>query len=121
MRPILKYVLPIALSLAAMPAHALTPLGWSWETYVTLTSGDIDAIKTTLATQVHGRQPGTVATWQNPQSGNSGSITLLNISSRERRRCELIEYRLVPPNRTPSDRFVLTSCVQPDGTWKLSE
>lgn len=120
MRPMLKFALPIALSLAAAPLHAQTPLGMSWETYVTLTQADMDMIKTTLATQVHGKKLGTQASWANPQSGNSGSITLLKISSREGRRCEQIEYRTVPPNKTPFDRFVLTSCVQTDGSWKLS-
>lgn len=121
MRPMLKYALPIALSLAVAPVHALTPLGWSWETYVTLTHDDLDLIKTTLAGQVHGKMPGTAAAWTNRQSGNSGSITLLKTSSRDGRRCELIEYRLMPPSKTPVDRFVLTSCIQPDGSWKLSE
>lgn len=120
MRPTLKYALPIALSLAATPLHAQTPLGPSFETYVTLTQVDLDIIKTTLAGQVHGKKLGTQAAWSNPQSANSGSITLLNIWSRDGRRCEQIEYRLVPPNKTPFDRYVLTSCVQPDGSWKLS-
>ena len=120
MRSMFKYALPVVLSLAALPLHAQTPLGSSWETYVTLTQGDIDMVKTALAGKIHGKTPGTEAAWSNPQSGNSGSITLLNISSQEGRRCEKIEYRMIPPKKTPFDRFVLTSCVQADGSWKLS-
>jgi hypothetical protein len=46
---------------------------------------------------------------------------LFKAFARQGRRCEQIEYRLNPPeNAKPSDRFVLTSCMQPDGTWKLS-
>jgi 17 kDa outer membrane surface antigen len=121
MRLMLKFALPIALSFAVAPVHAQTPLGMSWETYVTLTQGDMDMIKATLAGQIHGKKLGSQANWTNPQSGNSGSITLLKISSRDGRRCEQIEYRNVPPNKTPFDRFVLTSCLQADGSWRLSE
>ena len=77
-------------------------------------------IKAALANQIHGKKLGTTATWSNVQSGNSGSITLLNISSRDGRRCERIEYRMIPPNKTPFDRFAPTSCLQADGNWKLS-
>ena len=120
MRPMLKFALPLALSLAAAPVHAQTPLGLSWETYVNLTQGDPDMIKAALSMQVHRKKLGTQASWANPQSGNSGSITLLQILARDGRRCEQIEYRNVPPNKTPFDRFALTSCMQADGTWKLS-
>ena len=54
-------------------------------------------------------------------SGNSGSVTLLNACVRQDRRCEQIEYRINPPQPAlPSDPYVLTNCMQPDGTWKLS-
>ena len=122
MRRFFNFLLPIALSAAAFePAHALI-LGPSWETNVDLTQGDLDMIKATLTNSIHGKKLGTAAMWTNKESGNSGTITLLNISSRDGRRCERIEYRMSPPTKTsPSDRYALTSCMQADGTWKLSE
>ena len=122
MRPMLKLVLPIALSMTALqPARALI-MGPSWETNVDLTQADLDMIKAALASQIHGKKLGTTAAWANPASGNSGSITLLNISARDGRRCERIEYRMSPPTKTAaSDRFALMSCLQRDGTWKLSD
>jgi len=119
MSTMLKCALPIAFAFAAPPLHA--QLGPAWESYVSLSQGDINMIKTTITGQVHGKKLGTTASWANAKSGNSGSITLLNIWSRDGRRCEQIEYRLVPPTKIPFDRFVLTSCVQTDGSWKLSE
>jgi len=118
MSTMLKYALPIVFAFAAAPLHA--QLGPGWESYVRLSQGDINMIKTTLTGQVHGKKLGTTASWTNPKTGNSGSITLLKIWSRDGRRCEQIEYRLVPPTKTPFDSFVLTSCVQTDGSWKLS-
>ncbi|HWB49111.1 MAG TPA: hypothetical protein VG651_08375 [Stellaceae bacterium] len=115
-----KYALPFAGLLALQPAHAQV-LGLSWETYVTLTQGDLDMIKAGLNTQIHNKQTGTTLSWRNEASGNSGRITLLKSFARAGRRCEQIDYVISPPEKArPSDHYVLTSCVQPDGSWKLS-
>ncbi len=120
MPPMLKFVLPIALSFVLHSAQAQL-LGLAWETNVTLTRADLDMIKTSLAQRIHNQRLGATASWSNPESGNSGSVTLLKILARQGRRCEQIEYRMSPPEKArPSDRFVLTSCLQPDGSWKLS-
>jgi hypothetical protein len=117
MSPILKFAVPIALALSLHPAQAQMLGTWSWaETNVVLTQADLDMIRATLDQQV-----GTSASWSDSASGNSGKITLLKALSRNGQRCEQIEYRMSPPSKTePSDRFVLTSCKQPDGVWKLS-
>lgn len=120
MRPILKFVVPAVMLLIAPAAHAQM-MGPTWETNVVLTQVDLDMIKGALGTQIHGKKAGTAATWTNPASGNSGSVTLLGISARQGRRCEQSEYRMSSTARPASaDRFVLTSCLQADGTWKLS-
>jgi hypothetical protein len=120
MASILRLILPAALLLACLPAEAQL-MGPMWETYVTLTQSDLTMIKGALADQIHNRKPGVSASWRNPETGNSGAVTLLKVFARHGHRCEQIEYRLSPPESTkPSDRFVLISCVQPDGSWKLS-
>ena len=120
MTPMLKLALPIALSLVVYPAQAQW-LGPAWETNVTLTRADLDMIKASLAQQIHNQRLGASTSWKNPESGNSGSMALLKVFARQGRRCEQIEYRMSPPEKAmPSDRFVLTSCLQPDGTWKLA-
>lgn len=82
---------------------------------------DLDMIKSGLAQQIHHRAAGTSVSWRNPESGNSGSVTPLRVFSRQGQRCEAIEYRMSSADRGhPSDRFVLTSCRQADGNWKLS-
>ncbi len=87
---------------------------------MTLTQADLDMIKSTLMTRIHNHDAGTRAAWNNPQSGNSGTIALLSVVPRGAQRCEQIEYHNIPPHGAPSDRFVLTSCIQPDGSWRLS-
>ena len=116
----LRYALPMTLCLGLQSAHA-QPVGSFWESNVTLTQADLDMITGDLAKQIHGKQLGVTASWNNPASGNSGTVKLLKILTREGRRCEEIEYRISPPEKAmPSDRYVLTSCMQPDGSWKLS-
>jgi surface antigen len=120
MSPIAKFVLPVALLLAFQPAQAQL-LGRMWETSVTLTRADLDLIQQTLAQKIHGKPAGTKASWKDPSSGNSGTITLLKVIAQHGQRCEQIKYRNYPPETwRPSDHFVLTSCRQPDGSWKLS-
>jgi hypothetical protein len=116
----LKYALPVAGLLAFQPAQAQM-LGPLWETYVTLTQGDLNMIKTDLDNQIHNKQAGAIATWRNEASGNSGRITLLKSFTRAGHRCEDIDYVISPSEKAlPSDHYVFTSCVQPDGSWKLS-
>ena len=119
----LMLAVPFALSLAVQPANAQglgMPMGSLWDTYVTLTRSDMDMLRAAVTQQIHNRKPGASATWKNPESGNSGVVTLLDAFARQGRRCERIEYRLSPPAGTPSDHFTLTSCLQSDGSWKLA-
>src|SRR6516162_8433049 len=120
MPPMMKWALPLALVLACRPAEAQL-MGPLWETNVTLTRADLNMIRATLASKIHGRPAGTSAAWSDPASGNSGTIALLKISERQGQRCEQIEYRNYPRDTwRPADIFVLTSCRQPDGSWKLA-
>jgi surface antigen len=116
----LRYLLPFALLLVAAPAAAQL-MGPLWETNVALTRGDLDMIRATLAGKIHGHPAGTTARWQNPVSGNSGKITLLRVFEQNGERCERIQYHNYARERwRPNDHFTLTSCRQPDGSWKLS-
>jgi len=116
----LKYALPFAGLLALQPAQAQM-LGPVWETYVTLTQGDLEMIKADLSNQINNKQVGATASWRNDASGNSGRITLLKSFTRAGRRCENIDYVISPPEKAlPSDHYIFTSCVQTDGSWKLS-
>ena len=106
--------------LVFQPASAQGLMGPLWDTYVTLTRADMDMIRSILSQRIHDQKPGVSTFWKNPESGNSGTVTLLSAFSRQGHRCERIEYRISPPQGTPSDRFTLTSCLQPDGSWKLA-
>ena len=93
----------------------------TWETSVTLTQQDLDLIHGAVTNQIHGKPAGTTASWSNPASGNSGSIKLVRKLARKNLRCEDIEY-MVRSGGTPiySEHYHFTSCLQPDGTWKIA-
>jgi surface antigen len=77
--------------------------------------------RATVAGHIHNAAPGSTAAWSNPASGNSGTVRLLDVFHRQGRRCEHIEYRNIPAEKArPTERLVMTSCLQPDGSWKLS-
>ena len=93
----------------------------TWETNITLTQQDLDMIHNAVTNQVHGKPVGTTASWSNPASGNSGSIKLVKKLTRKNQRCEEIEYT-VRSGGTPiyTEHYHFTSCLQPDGTWKIA-
>lgn len=120
MPPLAKLMIPLAFAITLQSAHAQM-LGLESDTNVTLTQADLDMIKTALAQQIHGKKPGASAAWSDPTSGNSGTLRLQKVFSRQGQRCEQIEYQLHPPEKGKlSDRYALISCLQPDGAWKLS-
>ncbi len=93
-----------------------------WDEMTPLTAEDRAIIAATVQQQIHGKRRDTVATWTNPASGHSGTITLLSKSVRRGLPCERIEYRTMEPGSARlHGRYVFTSCRLPDGTWKLAD
>jgi len=115
----IKIVLLIAATLVWLPAQAQY-LGLGIETNIELTKQDLDIIRQTVNKHVHGKPVGTTAKWSNPASANSGKIRLAQKFTRNNQQCETLDYRLVT-KRTPRgpEHYVLKSCLQPDGQWRL--
>jgi surface antigen len=114
-----KALFAIFVGLATASAKAqLLP---TWETNIVLTQQDLDMIHGAVTNQVHGKPLGTIASWSNPGSGNSGSVKLVKKLSRKNQQCEDIEYT-VRSGGSPaySEHYHFTSCLQPDGTWKIA-
>lgn len=114
-----KALFAIFLCLATASAEAqLLP---TWETNIVLTQQDLDMIHGAVTNQVHGKPLGTIASWSNPASGNSGSVKLVKKLRRKDQQCEDIEYT-VRSGGSPaySEHYHFTSCLQPDGTWKIA-
>jgi surface antigen len=117
-RPI-KLLAPLAgLVFAAAAQAQLLP---TWETQITLTQQDLDMIHSAVTDHVHGKPLGTMASWTNPASGNSGFVKLDKRLTRKNQQCEDIEYT-IHSGGSPvyTEHYHFTSCLQPDGTWKIA-
>jgi surface antigen len=115
-------VIGLSLNLLASASAQAQGLTLAWDTMTPLTPEDRTIISNTLQQHIHGKMPQTVATWSNPASGHSGTITLLSRSTRQGMPCERIEYQtLEPGSKQLHGRYVFTSCQIPDGSWKLAD
>jgi len=83
---------------------------------ITLTRGDIALLEAVL-TEIHGKPVGTVASWDNSKTGNSGAVRLLERMTYNDQDCEALQYDL--QNGNCHERHVVTSCLQPDEAWKV--
>ena len=92
----------------------------TWESRVTLTQQDLDMIYNAVTTQIHGKPVGTAASWSNPVSQNSGSIKLEKKLVRKGQQCEEISYTVQSKPPVYSEHYHFTSCLQPDGSWKIA-
>ena len=116
--PIKPLVFVVA-ALASLAAQAQL-LGPTFESNITLTRADLDMLRQTVIQQIHGKPVGTTASWSNPDSKNSGTIKLLKKFTARNMRCEEIGYTLVTTASAVSpEHYVLDSCLQPDGSWKI--
>jgi hypothetical protein len=120
MSTLIKGTIPIFLGLSIVPAQAQW-LGPTWETNIVLTQLDLDMIHAAVTQQIHGKAVGTTASWSNPASYNWGSIRLVKKLALRDQQCEELEYtmRTARPE-IYSEHYHFTSCLQPDGTWKIA-
>ncbi|MGH7048207.1 MAG: hypothetical protein ACREE2_17670 [Stellaceae bacterium] len=115
-----KAILLIVALFAATPAAAQL-LGLGFESNIELTKHDLALIRQTVGQEVHGHPVGTTASWSNINSGNYGNIRLLKEYTSNGLRCETVEYTVATKRMAVHpEHYTLNSCLQPDGTWKIS-
>lgn len=114
---------PMALVLASLlaePAQAQLMLGPAWESNITLTQGDLDLIHRTVDTEVHGKPVGTTASWNNPETGNAGTIKLVRKLRKGNLHCEEVEYTLTNTRKAVEpEHYVFDSCLTSEG-WRIA-
>lgn len=92
----------------------------TWESHIALTQRDMEMIHNAVTNQIHGKALGTAASWSNPASQNSEPIRLVKKLVRKGQQCEDIDYIVRSGAPVYTEHYHLTSCLQPDGTWKLA-
>lgn len=121
----LQSLLPLtaaALMLLA-PMEAFAQFGTTFRSAPKLTRSDIAIVRKLVRQKLTGKPNGTTLSWNNPESKNSGTVTLLDMFESRGRDCRSVRYVVIPGPKqasyATSARYVLTSCRLPDGTWQL--
>jgi surface antigen len=105
------------------PMDGLAQFGRSSRTTVKLSNSDLVIIRKIVREDLTGKPNGTTIAWSNPDSTNSGTVTLLDRFRSEGRDCRRVRYKVKPGRKQPASvvpsDYMLTSCQLADGSWKL--
>jgi surface antigen len=63
---------------------------------------------------------GQTETWQNPKSGRSGSVSLLETFKKNGMLCQKRRYFVDPTVNSQASVYVMNLCRLPTGEWKLA-
>lgn len=81
--------------------------------------GDRPLLDEALEKQLTDGQIGGIESWNNPESGNHGTMTLQNSYSFESLSCRRIRHDIRIAGKADTFAFVIDYCQTPDGTWKV--
>jgi surface antigen len=113
----------VALLLLLLPVDGAAQFGRSTKSMVKLSQSDIAIMRKIVREDFTDKPKGTSVPWQNPESGNSGTVTLLDRFPSKGRDCRRVRYLIKPGPSQPASvlpgDYVLTSCRLADGTWKI--
>ena len=120
----LRTVVPIAaVLLLILPMGASAQFGRAVQRpHVRLTGTDFEIVRKIVREDFTGKPNGTSLPWNNPDSQNSGTLTLLDTFQSQGRECRRVKYDIRPGPNQPgvhSHTYVLTNCRLADGTWKI--
>jgi surface antigen len=62
---------------------------------------------------------GSSESWDNPQTKNSGTSTVLKVFHSGGMACHLVRHHIVIHGRAPGQDYRLTWCRAPTGEWKI--
>ena len=85
---------------------------------LTLTADDLTLMKKAAREQLDGKPDGAVASWDNPKSGHSGTVTLLKSSTSAGQPCRRVRHSINAKGLSTPAHYVLNICKQADGSWK---
>lgn len=115
----LSWILALAATGAVSGAHALSPWSWLKDTPASrLTEQDWSLMHAAHARALDETPDGVETSWQNPDTGNSGSITPLSTQEQGGMVCR--DARIINRSQgTSSGDSTYRFCRQADGEWKI--
>jgi len=112
------WALGLAAAVCFSSAQATSPWSWLKDTPASrFTEQDWTLIRSAHAEALEYSPDGTETRWENPETGNSGSITLVNTTEDENGTCR--EARIVNHAGDASGDSTHRFCRQADGGWMV--
>jgi surface antigen len=110
-----------ALTLLLLGAPATAQLGSFTKSGLELTTEDWQMLEAAAAKLYlpDEAQVGAVESWSNVESGNSGSIQLLQTGAYQGMPCRKLQHQIEVRNVADPYRFIVDRCKTPDGSWKV--
>jgi surface antigen len=81
--------------------------------------GDQQMVRARVQTLLDGPADPRALDWDNPRSGNSGSVILQREFARGPQQCRQIEYRIIHRTQDRPEIAVLVWCKQASGRWAI--
>lgn len=123
--PSLFPLVALTIALLALPPDGIAQLGKAMWSFPKLSSTDLAMIRKIVREDFTTSPKGTMKSWNNPESTNSGTVTLLDRFTSIGRDCRRVQYFIKPgpkqPNNVIQGSYVMTSCHMPDGSWKIDD
>src|SRR5690349_20176616 len=124
--PRLRRVLSVGSVVAGLvlllPIEAPAQYGRTSWTIVKLTASDKAIVRKIYREDFSTEPNGTAREWSNPESQNSGKLTLIDRFTSKGRDCRKVRLQVKPGPKQPAEvipaNYVLTSCRLQDGSWK---
>lgn len=95
----------------------------NFESLPKLTKTDLTMIRKLVREELITKPAGTTLPWNNPDSSNSGTVTLVNDFMSKNRHCWRVQYAVTPGNQQPAavkaGTYTLNNCRMPDGSWRI--
>lgn len=83
----------------------------------TLTKQDIKLAENAAREEMEGKPPGTVLSWTNPKSGNSGTVRLIRNRIWKNNKCRQVVHVFDIKNKE-KQRWEFLVCLMKDNSWK---
>lgn len=110
----------VAVAIAAISEPSLAVRLWSEGFWPELTEEDREIASKTAREDMNGKEPGTVLSWSNPDSGNTGTVRLVRNYTWQGHSCREVVHAFLPKNKNAQE-WQMKLCRVEDGSWKWPE
>jgi len=88
-----------------------------------LTQSDLAMVRKLVREELTKKPAGTTLPWNNPDSSNSGTVTLVDDFMSQDRHCWRVQYAIKPGEQQAAAvkpaTYTLNNCQMPDGSWRV--